>query len=63
MLPLYTPAMIDKYQRRGDADLEPHPYIIGDNCYKNLWIEDAMNQSILVSYVFTLNFSFFLRIF
>uniref|UniRef100_A0A6B2KWF1 Myosin motor domain-containing protein n=1 Tax=Arcella intermedia TaxID=1963864 RepID=A0A6B2KWF1_9EUKA len=49
MLPLYTPAMMEKYSKRGDKELPPHPFIIGDRCYLNLWDDDGQNQSILVS--------------
>jgi len=47
-LPLYTPEIMEKYEKRGDKEMPPHPFIIGDNCYHDLF-EDGRNQSILVS--------------
>eukprot|EP01129_Flabellula_baltica_P014859 TRINITY_DN724_c0_g1_i1.p1 TRINITY_DN724_c0_g1~~TRINITY_DN724_c0_g1_i1.p1 ORF type:complete len:1451 (+),score=398.06 TRINITY_DN724_c0_g1_i1:96-4448(+) len=48
MLPLYTASKMDDYAHRGDRELPPHPFEIGDTCYKDLF-EDKVNQSILVS--------------
>eukprot|EP01130_Rhizamoeba_saxonica_P016223 TRINITY_DN745_c0_g1_i1.p1 TRINITY_DN745_c0_g1~~TRINITY_DN745_c0_g1_i1.p1 ORF type:complete len:1528 (+),score=443.15 TRINITY_DN745_c0_g1_i1:69-4652(+) len=47
-LPLYTQDVMDDYAHRGDRELPPHPFIIGDECYKDLW-DTNQNQSILVS--------------
>lgn len=49
-LPLYTPAVMEKYAKRGDKEMPPHPFIIGDVCYHELFDDtDSRNQSILVS--------------
>mmetsp|Transcript_19347 Transcript_19347/g.40026 ORF Transcript_19347/g.40026 Transcript_19347/m.40026 type:complete len:1038 (+) Transcript_19347:279-3392(+) len=47
-LPLYTPDIIEKYNKRGNKVLPPHPFMIADNAYKTL-LEGEVNQSILVS--------------
>jgi hypothetical protein len=50
LLPLYTPQVMDKYKRKGEGDVPPHPFAIADECYRSLF-EEKKNQSILVSYV------------
>mmetsp|Transcript_12096 Transcript_12096/g.21961 ORF Transcript_12096/g.21961 Transcript_12096/m.21961 type:complete len:1369 (-) Transcript_12096:1170-5276(-) len=47
-LPLYTPDIIERYNKRGNKVLPPHPFLIADNAYKTL-LEVEVNQSILVS--------------
>lgn len=47
-LPLYTPDIIEKYNKRGNKVLAPHPFDIADQAYKTL-LEVEKNQSILVS--------------
>jgi len=47
-LPLYTPDIIEKYNKRGNKMLPPHPFDIADKAYKTL-LEVETNQSILVS--------------
>jgi myosin heavy subunit len=47
-LPLYTPDIIEKYNKRGNKVLPPHPFDIADKAYKTL-LEVETNQSILVS--------------
>eukprot|EP01128_Nolandella_sp_AFSM9_P005027 TRINITY_DN2371_c0_g1_i1.p1 TRINITY_DN2371_c0_g1~~TRINITY_DN2371_c0_g1_i1.p1 ORF type:complete len:1548 (+),score=443.67 TRINITY_DN2371_c0_g1_i1:76-4644(+) len=48
MLPLYTPEVMERYAKRGDTEMPPHPFIVADDCYKALF-EENQNQSILVS--------------
>ncbi|GMH66552.1 hypothetical protein TrRE_jg1028, partial [Triparma retinervis] len=47
-LPLYTPDIIEKYNKRGNKVLAPHPFDVADKAYKTL-LEVEKNQSILVS--------------
>ncbi len=47
-LPLYTPDIIEKYNKRGNKVMPPHPFDIADKAYKTL-LEVEKNQSILVS--------------
>eukprot|EP01124_Arcella_intermedia_P018223 TRINITY_DN25196_c0_g1_i1.p1 TRINITY_DN25196_c0_g1~~TRINITY_DN25196_c0_g1_i1.p1 ORF type:complete len:1497 (-),score=422.99 TRINITY_DN25196_c0_g1_i1:6-4172(-) len=48
ILPLYTPEKMDLYSTRGDKVMPPHPFVIGDDCYREL-LESGKSQSILVS--------------
>jgi len=47
-LPLYTPAVMEEYIRRGNRKLPPHVFLIADDAYKQL-LENRVGQSIVIS--------------
>lgn len=47
-LPLYTPAVMEEYIRRGNRKLPPHVFSIADDAFKTL-LETRVGQSIVIS--------------